>query len=159
SRRIVDHALAQAGRLLDGAKTGGRAGYESAVAAGLAFSSGFRLALWLQHQLGYERWLAAELASRFERLLIGEAIGRKLIDFNQAMVRRLLGASTAVTLDEVLRARLAATAQALLALKLQYPDYAREVQGRHLARIAWRLEAESYRSMLGESVISQEVFN
>jgi len=159
SRRIVDHALAQAGRLLDGAKTGGRAGYEAAVAVGLAFSTGFRLALWLQHRLGYEKWLADELANRFERLLIGEAIVRKLVDFNQAMVRRLLGEATATTLDEVLAARLAATAQALLALKLQYPDYAREVQWRHLARVAWRLEAESYRSMLGESVISQEVFN
>ena len=159
SRRIVDHALAQAGRLLDGAKTGGRAGYEAAVRAGLAFSTGFRLALWLQHRAGYEKWLADELATRFERLLIGEAMVRKLVDFNQAMVRQLLGEAAAATLDEILADRLATTAQALLALKLQYPDYAREVQGRHLARIAWRLEAESYRGMLAESVISQEVYN
>src|SRR5882724_4729836 len=109
SRRVVDHALAQAGRLLDGAKTGGRAGYEAAVTVGLAFSTGFRVALWLQHRLGYEKWLADELANRFERLLIGESIVRKLVGFNQVMVRRLLGEATAATLDEILAARLAAT--------------------------------------------------
>jgi CPA1 family monovalent cation:H+ antiporter len=158
-RTIVHAALAHAGRLLDGAKTGGRAGYEAAMWGTLAFPRGFRLALWLQHQLGHERWLAKALGTRFEQLLIGEMLVRKLIDFNRHNLGALLGEETARTLGEILQTRLAGTQQALLALKLQYPDYARDLQARYLARVTWRLEAERYRTMLNESVISQEVYN
>ena len=68
------------------------------------------------------------LGTRFERLLISEMLVRKLIDFNRHNIGALLGDDTAAAMAEILQTRLAATQQALLALKLQYPDYARDLQ-------------------------------
>ena len=44
--------MAQVGRLIDGVKTRGQEGYEAAVAAGLSFPLGFRVAQWVQYRLG-----------------------------------------------------------------------------------------------------------
>ncbi len=159
SRRIVDLATAAAGRLADGVKTDGRAGYEKAARAALGFSWGFRAALALHHRLGLAGWLAHQLADRFEMLLGSETAVRRLIEFNRDKIAALLGGPTALTLSAILEARLAAIEAALAALKLQYPDHARTLQSTYLARVSLRLEEESYRALLAESAISQEVFN
>jgi len=158
SGHLADEAIAQVGRLVDGVKTGGRQGYEAAVATGLSFPFDFRVAQWIQYRLGINRWLARRLSERFEHLLNSEARVRHLLRFTRTQVRPLLGQATAETLTEVLEARLAATQRALVALKEQFPDFARELQRRYLARVSWRLEEEHYREMLEESAISPEVF-
>lgn len=159
SRRTADRAVAQAGRLLDGVKTGGRAGYEEAARRSLGFPAGFRLALWLHRRFTIERWLAQRLADRFEMLLAHDAALRRLAEFASDKVAALLGEATAATLAEALQARAADTRRALTALKLQYPDYARALRQAFLARAAMRLEEEHYKALIDESAISQEVFN
>lgn len=159
SRRVMHGLVAQAGRLLDGAKTGGRDGYETAGRKALAFSASFRAALRLHHRFGFGRWLAAELDARFESLLISQMVLRELRVLNRRRVAPLLGQGAGDVLAEVLETRLAATAQALDALRLQYPDHARALEAQYLGRVALRLEGERYQVMLAESVISKEVYN
>lgn len=159
SRRIAQSLLAQAGRLYDGVKTGGRAGYARAADAALAFPRSFRAALFLHQHLGVNRWLAAALADRFELLLIGQHALRELCEFNRTKVAPLLGSAAGERLGAILEQRLAQMDQGLSALRLQYPDYSRSLQQRYLDRVAVRLEEEGYRAMLDESVISREVYN
>jgi len=157
--RLADEALAQVGRLADGVKMAGRAGYEAAVMAGLLYPRSFRLALELQYRLGKSRWLARLLAERFEYVLSTEARVRQLIRFTRTRLRALLGPVTADALSGVLQRRLEATRKELLALKLAFPGFADDVQRRYLARVSWRLEEENYRAMLEEAAISPEVFD
>jgi CPA1 family monovalent cation:H+ antiporter len=49
--------------------------------------------------------------------------------------------------------------QALAALRLQYPDYAELLESRYLGRVSLRLEEDAFRSLLDESVVSQEIYN
>ena len=159
SRKIADVLAAQGGRLVDGVKTGGRAGYAAAAERALAFPATFRAAVFAHHRFGVARWLAARLADRFETLLIAQMTLRQLAAFNGENIGPLLGAIAGNRLGEILDARRAATERALDALKLQYPDYARALQAKYLGRVALRLEETAYRAMLADSVISQEIFN
>jgi CPA1 family monovalent cation:H+ antiporter len=157
SRRIIGALVAQAGRVFDGAKTEGRAGYEAAARAVLGFSRSLRLAIFLQHRLGLDGPLTAMLADRFESLIIGRLILQQLITFNEEQLGPLLGATTGVRLTEILTDRLSATERALEGLKLQYPDYARALESRYLGRVAARLEGREYDAMLHQTMISREV--
>lgn len=159
ARRIAHTLMAQAGQLLDGVKTAGRAGYEAAAGRALAFPWDFRLSQLLHRRLGLTGPLAEALSGRFESLLVGQMVLNDLQVFNGRRLRPLLGADTGATLDAILAARVAATGQALEALRLQYPEYFAALQRRYLGRVALRLEEESYRTMLAESVVSQEIFN
>ncbi len=49
------------------------------------------------------------------------------------------------------------TEQAATALRLQYPEYSRLLQRRHLGRVALRQEEADFRRMLEDAVISKEV--
>ncbi|MGH6959328.1 MAG: cation:proton antiporter, partial [Dongiaceae bacterium] len=158
SRKIVQLLLVRAGRLLDGAKTGGHDGYAAAASKALDFPWTFRLALALHDRLGIDRWLAVALADRFERLQIGGIGLRQLVDFNQRHLAPLLGPETGDTLTGILEARIVATEKALAALKLQYPAYARTLEIRYLGRVAARLEGAEYQAMLRDSMISREVY-
>ena len=159
SRRVVRSLVAQTGRLLDGVKAGGREGYESASNLILAFSPGFRLALEVQRRLGLTGMLAEQLADRFEILLVIRWVVREDLAHNDNKVTALLDRATADQLHEVLSRRLESTNQALEALRLQYPDYARTLESGYLGRAALSLEEPGYRQMLSDSVISQDVFN
>jgi CPA1 family monovalent cation:H+ antiporter len=159
SRKIVQALVAQAGRLLDGAKVGGKAGYEAAAQQVVGFPFSFRLALALHYRLGYQHWLATKLADRFETLLISRMCLQQLTVFNQRHIGPLLGATTGTRLTDILSGRLAATEKALEALRLQYPDYARTLEERYLGRVAARLEDAEFRTMLKDAMISREVFN
>jgi len=157
SGRMVDDAMAQISRLSDGLKTGGRAGYEAAIRTSLGFPLGFRLALLMQYRLGIQRWLSHQLSDRFEYLFTTETGVRELLHFARGQLGAVFGESVSDVLVQILHKRLAATQQALMALKLQFPDYAHELQRRYMARVAWRLEDDSYRAMLEDSTISREV--
>jgi CPA1 family monovalent cation:H+ antiporter len=158
-RSIADALIQGAGRLGDAAKVGGLTGYEQAARAAVGFGFYFRIARWLHHLTGFQRPLAAELAERFERLLLERIL---LIDLGKFVDHRLLpvlGDETAATLHEVLGRRAGLVEDALAALRLQYPDYAELLESRYLGRVSLRLEEDAFRDMLEESVVSQEIFN
>ena len=158
SGRMVDDATAQISRISDGLKSGGRVGYEDAVRASLGFTLGFRVAMQVQYRFGINHWLSHQLSDRFEYLFTTETGVRGLIHFARGQLGALFGEHIAATLVAIQQARLIAIQQALTALKLQFPDYAHELQRRYLGRVALRLEEDSYRAMLEDSTISREVY-
>jgi len=158
-RSVADALIAGAAALGDAAKTGGGIEYERAAAKALGFPRSFRLALWLHHRLGIARPLAGALAERFERLLLERLLLVELGEFVAHRLEPILGSGTATTLSTVLARRGAGIEQALAALRLQYPDYAEMLEGRYLGRVSLRLEEDAFRSLLDESVVSQEIFN
>jgi CPA1 family monovalent cation:H+ antiporter len=158
SARAVATLLTHATWLRDAVKTGSVAEYRAAVERILAFPGHFRAALWLQ-RWGIERPLATELADRFEVLLAQRLVLGELQRFTERELRTLFGAGIAETLEGELAHRRNAVDQAIAALMLQYPSYARALQQRFLTLTAIRLEDERYRRLLAESIISTEVFN
>ncbi len=159
SRKSVQLLIARAGRLLDGAKSGGSAGYEAAAREAIRFSWTFRLALALHRRLGRARWLAQELADRFERLLIVRMGLQQLLGFNERQLTPLLGAEVGEELTTMLGMRVTSVEQALAALRLQFPEFAGSLERRYLQRVAAQLEGAEYDILFAESIISREVHN
>ncbi len=159
SRKGVQILIARAGWLLDGAKTGGRSGYENAARRGIRFTVTFRVALALHRRLGLTRWLAQELAGRFERLLIVRMGLQQLLAFNERQLTPLLGSVVGEELTMILGKRVTGVEQALAALRLQFPEFARTLESRYLERVAAQLEGAEYGDLLAESIISREVHN
>jgi CPA1 family monovalent cation:H+ antiporter len=158
SPRAVATLLTHAAWLRDAVKVGSVDEYRAAVGRMLAFPGHFRLALWAQ-RWGVERPLATELADRFEVLLADRLVLGELLRFTERELRSLFGSGVAETLDGELARRRSAVDQAVAALMLQYPTYARALEQRFLTLTAIRLEDERYRRLFGESIVSAEVFN
>src|SRR5262245_48388081 len=159
SRKSVQVLIARTGWLLDGAKTGGRDGYESGARRAASFTATFRVALALHRRFGFTRWLAQELADRFERLLIVRMGLQQLLTFNERQLTPLLGAVVGEELTMILGKRVTAVEQALAALRLQFPEFARTLERRYLERVAAQLEGAEYADLLAETFISREVHN
>ena len=60
---------------------------------------------------------------------------------------------------ELIGERLEAVSFNISAIRLQYPDYARAVEKRHLTRIALRLEELNYKNKVDKALISQDVYD
>src|SRR5882724_774610 len=159
SRKSVQVLIARAGWLLDGAKTSGRSGYEAAARRGFSFTVTFRIALALHRRLGLTRWLAQELADRFERLLIVRMGLQQLLAFNERQLMALLGSTIGEEVTLILGKRVTGIEQGLAALRLQFPEFARTLESRYLERVAAQLEGAEYGDLLAESIISREVHN
>ena len=150
--RVVDN-------LQDGLKTGEINGYKEAVKEAIGFHPLFRFCMMLHRRFGLTAPLAAQLANRFEILRSTQAVVRELMHYNRETISTLFGEATAKTLEGLLTWRYDITWEALQGLRLHYPEYARTAQKRHLGRVALRLEDHSYRRMLKEHVLSEELFN
>lgn len=157
SRKAVQTLIARAGWLQDGAKTGGRTGYESAAQEATRFTWTFRLAIELHRRAGINRWLAEELADRFDRLLIVRMGLQQLLQFNQQQLTPLLGAAAGDELVQILGRRVTRVEQALAALRLQFPEFAGTLERRYLERVATQLEGAAYDMLLDESILSREI--
>lgn len=158
-RDVVAPLVAHATRLTDAAKAGGIDGYSAVADHVLAFSRGFRLALFLQRKLGVVWLLTGLLERRFERLLIMQATLGELQSYLGRTLQPMLGIAVTERLRTVLARRQAALDAALDGLKLQYPAYSHELQARYLSRAAMGREAIAYREMLEEEVIGEEIHN
>ena len=159
SSTIVQRLLANVDDILDGLKAHGIAGYRSAYRRGLGFGWRFRMALWLQRRLGYTRLLALRLADRFEILLAHRTIVRDVMLHGLDKVTLLVGASAGEKIVGWTQERADAIEKELTVLKLQYPEYASQLQERYLGRVAVRLEESEYQMMFADSVISKEVLS
>ena len=145
--------------MYDGLKAGGSAAFGRTVAETLNFDWRFRTAIFLHCRLGLTGPLGDRLADRFEVLLSSELVLRQMpVDYH-ARIEVLIGKSAAKDALKCFAERLAETDKALDALRLQYPEYAKELERRHLGRLALRLEQLEYQNMREEAMISHEVFN
>lgn len=159
SSRLAEQALANADRLIETTRTGGRVGYRTAARRSLAFSPRFRLAISLHNRLRLSGLLAQLTADRFEILLAQRLILRDLHGFIDTRIRRIHGRRVAELLHELLERRAEEVEQALDGLRLQYPGYAEELERRLIRRTALRVEEREYDALRDDGLIGQELHN
>src|SRR6056297_1079637 len=158
SARMADQVLSDADRLIEGARSGGRSGYQRAARRSVAYGGAFRSALLLHNRLGVSVPLARLTTDRFELLLTHRLILRDLGAFIDGRIRRIHGRRVAELLHELLARRIEAVETALEGLRLQYPGYAEELERRFIRRTALRLEEREYAAMREDGLIGAEVF-
>jgi CPA1 family monovalent cation:H+ antiporter len=159
SSRMAEQVLSDADRLIEGARTGGRNGYQRAARRSVAYGRGFQLAVVLQRRLGLSAPLARLTADRFELLLSQRLILRDLGGFIDGRIRRIHGRRVAELLQDLLARRIENVDTALDGLRLQYPGYAEELERRFIRRTALRLEEREYQAMQEDGLIGAEVFS
>ncbi|MSU89482.1 cyclic nucleotide-binding domain-containing protein [Rhodobacteraceae bacterium 2CG4] len=157
SPRLADAILADADRLIEAARNGGRTGYMRAARSDPFAGRGIRLAWALRNRLRYSRPLARLTADRFEILLAQRLILRDLHGFIDRRIRRIHGRRVADVLHELLDRRQEAVAQWLDGLHLQYPGYADQLERRFIRRTALRLEEREYDTMRADGLIGAEL--
>jgi CPA1 family monovalent cation:H+ antiporter len=158
SARMAEMALANADRLIEGARSQGRSGYQRVARRNLAYGPTFQIAGWLNSRLGISAPLARITADRFELLLSQRLILRDLGSFIDNRIRRIHGRRVAELLHELLTRRVDAVETALDGLRLQYPGYAEQLERRFIRRTALRLEEREYLSMREDGLVGAEVY-
>ncbi len=158
SARMAEQAIANADRLIEGARAGGRSGYRRAARRVVAYGPLFRIASRLHHRLGISALLARITADRFELLLSQRLILRELDGFIDGRIRRIHGRRVARLLHELLARRTEAVGTALDGLRLQYPGYAEKLERRFIRRTALRMEEREYVALREDGLIGAEVY-
>ena len=158
SARMAEQVISDADRLIEGARTAGRNGYQRAARRSVAYGKDFRAAVILHSRLRLSGPLARLTADRFERLLAQRLILRDLDGFIDGRIRRIHGRRVAELLQELLARRVEAVETALEGLRLQYPGYAEELERRFIRRTALRLEEREYTAMREDGLIGAEVY-
>ena len=158
SARMAEQVLSDADRLIEGARSAGRSGYQRAARRSLAYGRTFRAAVWLHNRMRLSGPLARMTADRFEHLLSQRLILRDLGAFIDGRIRRIHGRRVADLLQELLSRRVEAVETALDGLRLQYPGHAEELERRFIRRTALRLEEREYAAMREDGLIGAEVY-
>lgn len=158
SSRLAEIMLVDVDRLIERTRLQGRDGYRAAGRMALGYGFSHRLAVWAHNRLKVSRWLSRLTADRFELLLSQRLILSDLHGLIDGKIRRIHGRRIAELLHEMLKRREDETAQALEALRLQYPGYSDEMVRSFIRRTALRLEEREYEALLGDGLIGQELF-
>ncbi len=157
SNRLAERALAEADRLIETTRTGGRFGYRQAARISLGQGGATKFAAALHNRLRISGPLARRTADRFEILLTQRLILRDLGDFIDSRIRRIHGRRVADLLHELIERRAEGVDQALDGLRLQYPGYAEELERRFIRRTALRIEEGEYASLREDGLIGPEL--
>lgn len=158
SARMAEQTLLAADRLIEGARAGGRSGYQRAARRSVAYGRGFRVAGMLHRRLGLSAPLVRMTADRFELLLSQQLTLRDLDAFIAGRIRRIHGRRVAELLRELLGRRIEMVDTALEGLRLQYPGYAEELERRFIRRTALRFEEREYTAIREDGLIGAEVY-
>ncbi|PZX17085.1 sodium/proton antiporter (CPA1 family) [Palleronia aestuarii] len=158
SARMAEQVLSDADRLIEGARSQGRNGYNRAARRSVAYGKGFRVAVLLNGWIGLSGPLARITADRFELLLSQRLVLRDLGTFIDGRIRRIHGRRVAELLHELLIRRIEMVETALEGLQLQYPGYSEELERRFIRRTALRLEEREYAAMREDGLIGAEVY-
>jgi CPA1 family monovalent cation:H+ antiporter len=156
-RRIAATLLTDAGRLREAARFTGREGYAAAASQTLRHDWRMNLGIWLNHRFGLEWLLADALAERCETMLNRRLVIGELLGFSRDRLTALLGEETAIEIRGLILERTRAIDEALTALRLQYPDFTRELQSRYLGRIARQMESDRYDEWKERAIVGGEV--
>ena len=103
SSRMSEKILADADRLIEAARIGGRSGYRDAANRSVKYDRSFRLAVFLHNRLRLSKPLSNMTADRFELLLSQRLILRDLDGFIAGRIRRIHGRRVAELLQELLK--------------------------------------------------------
>ncbi len=156
---LSEKILSDADRLIEGARTGGRIGYQRASNRSVVYGKSFRIAVFLHNRLRISFPLTRITADRFERLLMQRLILRDLDGFVRGRIRRIHGRRVAELLDDLLERRSEAVETALEGLRLQYPGYAEKLERRFIRRTALRLEEQEYAVMREDGLVGEELYS
>ncbi|WP_170546175.1 cation:proton antiporter [Ruegeria arenilitoris] len=156
---LSEKILSDADRLIEGARTGGRIGYQRAANRSVVYGKSFRIAVFLHNRLRISFPLTRITTDRFERLLMQRLILRDLDGFVRGRIRRIHGRRVAELLDDLLARRSEAVETALDGLRLQYPGYAEKLERRFIRRTALRLEEREYAVMHEDGLVGEELFS
>jgi CPA1 family monovalent cation:H+ antiporter len=159
SGTAIERLLHNTTLILDGARTEGLSGYTRAAAALLGFTRGFRIAHMLHRRFGIAGPLQRDVSIRFEMLLTRRLTLDALALFARERLPALLGIEVATSLQEVVAERARATARALDALRLQYPDHAEALETRFLEQSGLRQLLVRYQDLFEEGLINGEVLH
>jgi CPA1 family monovalent cation:H+ antiporter len=157
SPNLVQPLLAATRRLLDAARAKGAAGYTEEAERMLAYPRSVRVANMLHTRFGISVLLERRLGTRFETLLVHTILLKGLEEFAGRQLAALFGAFIGDAATQVLQRRWEATTRALDALRLQYPDYAGQLERRFLVMSAIRQERYAYDRLYGDGLIGAEV--
>lgn len=156
---LSEKILSDADRLIEGARTGGRIGYQRASNRSVVYGKSFRIAVFLHNRLRISFPLTRITTDRFERLLMQRLILRDLDGFVRSRIRRIHGRRVAELLDDLLARRSEAVETALDGLRLQYPGYAEKLERRFIRRTALRLEEREYAVMREDGLVGEELYS
>src|SRR5690606_27699995 len=105
SSRLSEQMLSSADQLIEGARQGGRTGYQRASRRIIGYGTPFRVGVFLSNRLRLSGPLARLTADRFELLLSQRLILRDLHGFIDGRIRRIHGRRVAELLHELLERR------------------------------------------------------
>jgi CPA1 family monovalent cation:H+ antiporter len=154
----VQALLRNAEALGEGARSGGRLGYQHSADAALAFPFSFAVAYFFYRRFGIVRFLADRLGDRFELLLVTRLLIQELMGDHAVRSRSIFGERVVELIDTILKLRLKRTTAALDALRRQYPQYAAALEARFLRQSAMRREMGRYDALFQEGLIAAEVY-
>ena len=154
----VQALLRNAEALGEGARSGGRLGYQRGAEAALAFPFSFAAAYFFYRRFGIVRFLADRLGDRFEMLLVTRLLIQELTGAHAVRSRAIFGERVVELIDVILKVRLKRTTAALDALRRQYPQYAAALEARFLRQSAMRREMGRYDALFQEGLIAAEVY-
>ncbi|MFK7858245.1 MAG: cation:proton antiporter [Granulosicoccus sp.] len=156
--RLAERAIADADRLIDGARSSGRTGYNRAARKSVGYRRDYRAALFLHNQLRWSTPLTRISEERFEVLVSQSVIFNDLDGFINARIKRLHGRRVAELLHELLGRRKSMVETALDGLRLQFPGYAEELGKRLIQRTVLRLEEREYTLLREQGLIGAELY-
>jgi monovalent cation:H+ antiporter, CPA1 family len=157
SASAIERLLRNADMILDATKADGEAGYNRSTARLLSYSRAFRFAHVLHRRFAIDRLLQQEISLRFETLLVQGFALKELVRSNRRRLQPLLGEAAAQTLDGLLASRTTATARALEALRLQYPEHAAGLEQHFLDQVRVKLEVSLFRQLRDEGLLRGEL--
>lgn len=157
ARGIASRLLAETELAVDQTRSAGREGYLRAAAWRVGFSWTFRVAHLLHRLFAFDGPLERRVADRFETLMVTRIVLEELERFVGSKLSPLYGRRIAQKLREVLAERSASIVAALDALRLQYPEYAAEIERRFLTQLAVRLETAEVDGLREEALIGSEL--
>lgn len=155
----IERLLRNTNRILDAAKDEGLVGYNRAASELLGFPREFRIANFLHRHLNLDGPLQREISVRFETLLVRRLVLEALSRFTGRRLRALVGERMSKQLADVVAQRQAATARALDALRLQYPEHADNLERRFLQQSGTRVLLSRYRDLHEEGLIGRELYD
>jgi CPA1 family monovalent cation:H+ antiporter len=144
-------------RIGDAARTGGRDGYQRAMAAAARVPRTLIAAALLQRAAGIDRPLRQQLGLRLTVLLETENALRDLERFVPNPLGQMIGADAAQNLGQLLGERRRMVRQQIQAIGAQYPDFTERLETVLLLRAAARRERAQYDQLFAAGVIGAEL--
>ena len=159
SVQVLRHLMVHVEDISDALRSRGVEDYQGAVQRSLDFDRQFRAAMQMQRRTGWSKPLARALSIRFEVLSAMRGAIRDELETGESEVRALVGEAAGNRVLELIRERLEAVSLNVSGIRLQYPDYVRAVEKRHLTRVALRLEEQDYKQLFDKALISEDIYD